>query len=279
MTSKNTKHYIFFIIVFFALTNIAHASFEITEIMYDQQGSDTNREWVEVKNTGSIPDDLSRWFLFSGNSKHRLAPQNTFLVPASGYAVIVQDIPQFNLDYPNFKGILFDSSWTGFNNKSGTISLKDANLNIVSPVSYTSAMGGAGDGNSLSKIDNIWQEGTPTPGMDNIKIIPKVVAEKPAENPVQKNSPVVSPKTKTVLPATVPQNNSSQNKKQIINLNDLGASANNSGTNISNSTYTAIGLILVIGLGIISFLIIKKRNKNSDYIEKEIRAEDMTIIE
>jgi hypothetical protein len=39
----------------------ASASMIISEIMYDVQGTDTNREWVELYNTGSSLVDLSGW--------------------------------------------------------------------------------------------------------------------------------------------------------------------------------------------------------------------------
>lgn len=66
---------------------------------------------------------------------------------------------------------------------------------------------------------------------------------------------------------------------QIINLNDLSADAGGISINISNSIYTLVGLILLIGLGLTSFLIIRKRYINENYFERNVRAEDMTIME
>lgn len=83
-----------------------------------------------------------------------------------------------------------------------------------------------------------------------------------------------------VLPDGNLQNDSLlQENQQVINLNDLGASAEESGVNMSNSSYAWIGLLVIIGLGIASFLMIKRKNNIADYVEKQIRAEDMTIIE
>ena len=73
--------------------------------------------------------------------------------------------------------------------------------------------------------------------------------------------------------------NSLPQDSQVINLNDLGASAGESGPNIPKSIYPIIGLLVVIGIGVASFLLIKKKNSVEDYIEKGIRAEDMTIVE
>ncbi|MDE2031087.1 MAG: lamin tail domain-containing protein [Patescibacteria group bacterium] len=165
---KYTKYCIVVALILFTRVPLAFAGFEITEIMYDLDGTDTNREWVEVKNTGSTEDDLSKWYLFSDNTKHSLTPEGESMVQAGGYAVIAQNPTKFKVDWPNFSGMLFDSSWTGFNNESETIALKDPDLNIVSSVNFTSSMGGAGNGNSLQNIGGSWVDATPTPGLENV---------------------------------------------------------------------------------------------------------------
>lgn len=150
------------ILLFYALP--AYASFEITEIMYDLDGTDTDREWVEVQNTGATAEDLSLWSFFSANTRHSLVPDTVSLVPAGGYAVIAQKAAKFKIDWPNYSGLLFDSSWTGLNNTTDTVALKDPNANLVSSFTYTSSMGAAGDGNTLQKNNGVWSGGAPTPG-------------------------------------------------------------------------------------------------------------------
>jgi LPXTG-motif cell wall-anchored protein len=66
---------------------------------------------------------------------------------------------------------------------------------------------------------------------------------------------------------------------QIINLNDLGASAGSSGFNNSNQILPLAGLFVIILIGATSFLLIKKKKDIPDYIDKEISAKDMKIIE
>lgn len=72
----------------------------------------------------------------------------------------------------------------------------------------------------------------------------------------------------------------SSEKSQAINLNELGASALDSNANIHNTVYSLIGLLVIIGLGVSSFFIFKKRNnKKGSKVDGKIRAEDITIID
>jgi hypothetical protein len=74
------------------------------------------------------------------------------------------------------------------------------------------------------------------------------------------------------------QNDSLIKDLKTINLNDLGASADKAGINIPNSTYPILGLSGIIGIGIASFLLIKRKGIE-DYEEKGITAKDMKIVE
>lgn len=211
MIILNKKHCLIFIIVFFIFAKVANASFEITEVMYDLDGTDTDREWVEVHNVGSVSEDLSKWYLFSDNSKHTLIPQGDSNISPGGYAVIVQNVSKFITDWPNYSGLLFDSSWTGFNNESEEIALKDTDLNIVSPVSINSSLGGAGNGNSLQLINNSWQESTPTPGEVN-----KISSSSNTSNNTD-NSTQTNPRVETVAPVITNNVTNGTHKKEIEN--------------------------------------------------------------
>lgn len=232
MRRMEYKKYFTLIIVFFALHRSVYAGFEITEIMYDVDGTDTNREWVEVKNTGSEADDLSQWYLFTDNTKHALSPQGSSSVPAGGYAVIAQNASNFRSDWPNFTGLLFDSSWTGLNNDGETIGLKDSNLNIVSEVTFTASMGATGTGDSLQKVNGTWISTVPTPGVENKSGPASNVATITSDSGA-KTETTVTPKKKEVevphiatniianttvfagIPFTVTTNTTGYNKEQL----------------------------------------------------------------
>lgn len=111
----------------------------------------------------------------------------------------------------------------------------------------------------------------------------------------------VYPKQKVYTPARVSSSNYSTNKnvsismtidevstnndkeiteKSVIDLNKLEASAGGSDSKIPKSAYPWIGLIVIIILGIVGILSIQKRNKEvKDYMDDEVRPEDMTIME
>ncbi len=253
----------------FSVFNFTFANLEITEIMYDLDGTDSNREWVEVKNISEETLDLSNWYLFSDNTKHTLIPQGESNLASGGYAVIVQNVLQFKNDWPNFSGLIFDSSWTGFNNSGEIISLKDAELNVVSPISYTSSLGGAGDGDSLQKINNNWIGSLPTPGAEN-KLTKKF------KTPAEKNNLSKVTINKIEKDETI-HLISDNNNGEVINLNDIKTSIPKN--KIPNSFYPYIGLVVVIGLGITAFLIIKSREKEENEIKKELTAKDIKIVE
>lgn len=192
------KIFILIGIIFFAKT--IFASVEITEIMYDVSGTDTNREWIEVYNNGPDPVDISQWYLFSDSTKHALNPVASATVPPMSYVVIAQNVDKFRIDQPSFSGLIYDSSWTGFSNEGDSLSLKDPDLNVVSPVTYTSSMGADGDGNSLQKVNGTFIPLVPTPGTKNTN---------------NTNTPTDEPNTQEEQPAKAPVTGSSKSKETV----------------------------------------------------------------
>jgi hypothetical protein len=257
MPSKRSYRYIIVVIALFTSLHAARASFEITEIMYDTPGSDANREWIEVQNTGQAADDLSKWYVASDNAKHAIIPQGPASVPAGSYAVIVQNPLKFKADWPNYSGLLFDSSWSGFNNTSESISLKDPALTFISPVTFASREGAGGDGNSLQKIGGLWKASTPTPGEENkfnAPIVKQEVIAPTSEKIVTPNVKVKSAlvEKKAVTPST---------STEIIDLGTLkGSAADSAFSGMSIKALSYIGLALIILIGSLSIFLFRKKH-------------------
>jgi len=155
------------LLFFFTLVNFALAQIQMTEIMYDLEGSDSGREWIEIYNSGAEDVDLSGWKLYEGNTNHALVPQASAVISAGGYAIIADNITKFSIDWSSFSGVLFDSSFS-LSNTGETFSVRNQDLVDEDTASYTSDMGASGDGNSLQKIDGSWVSALPTVGTSEI---------------------------------------------------------------------------------------------------------------
>lgn len=169
------------ILIFFSHFLTANASFGdvvITEIMYDLEGADTDREWVEIYNSGSDPVTLiagsgnDGWRLYethtSGSHNHTFATesyQGDLTLTPGEYAVIVQNGQAFKADHQNFAGTILVSSAFTLSNTNQSLGLKIGSGGALwSEVSYTNTLGANGNGKSLQKNGASWIAATPTPG-------------------------------------------------------------------------------------------------------------------
>lgn len=136
---------------------------EFTEIMYDVEGADGSREWFEVRNGGSEPVDLTLHRLFEGGTNHVISAVSENNLPPGTFAVIVDDLQKFKVDWPSYTGLLFESSFS-LSNTGETLVLKDQSLVSLDAVTYGSSAGGAGNGMSIQKDGGSWIAAHPTPG-------------------------------------------------------------------------------------------------------------------
>ena len=145
------------IIALFLLPNFAFASISITEIMYDLDGSDTDREWVEIFNDGN-PVDLTGW-KFNDGSNHILnvPPKNggvgSMTIPSNGYIVLTEDANVFLNEHTGYSGAVVDTVMS-LGNTEGILYLVDPDGGTVGSVTYSKTMGANDDGNSLQKVGN-----------------------------------------------------------------------------------------------------------------------------
>jgi hypothetical protein len=183
---------IFLGIAYFLSASFAFSQLEFSEIMYDLPGSDEGKEWIEVFNNSSEEVDLAKYKLFEAGTNHKIVfKEGSASVPAFGYAILVSNYEKFKADWPWGQLNIFDSSFS-LSNVGETISLKDGER-AVFQYSYSSNLGGKGDGASLQKIGGAWISALPTPGREN-----KITLEKP------KMPPVASSTTKSIKAQDAP---------------------------------------------------------------------------
>lgn len=159
---QKAKH-ITYILLALTLLATAHAqtntsqNIQLTEVMYNPQGSDSNREWVEYYGNKLHPDTI----FFEDNNDHTI-----HLIQGNCtkecIMIIADDASLFLQEYalPNHV-LLYDSSWTSLKNSGEQIGLK-YNSTILLAHTYESV---ANDGQSVYPISDQWLASSPTPGL------------------------------------------------------------------------------------------------------------------
>jgi len=96
---------------------------EITEVMFDPDGADSGREWVEILNTDGILN-LSDYRFFENNVHHQMTVYlGDEILENGGFAVIADEADTFLAEHPGFSGTLFDSSWSSLSNNGELIGI------------------------------------------------------------------------------------------------------------------------------------------------------------
>ena len=155
----------------------------ISEIMYDLSGSDSDREWVEIYNSGSelvevlTGSSRSAWRFFDGSNHTLTLVQGTTTISSAEFFILADDGANFLMEHPGLTATVFDTVMS-LNNSSSTVAISfDGGMTQGIQAGYDSAWGGAGTGYSLEKINlsqessqSNWQESGVmggTPGLAN----------------------------------------------------------------------------------------------------------------
>jgi len=171
------------------LPHFASADVRITEFVYDAQGSDDKKEWIEIFNGGPSAVDIAKWKVSDGSNHVLNAPPKngsvgTTTLEPNSFLILADDASTFIAMYGHSTSIL-DTS-IDLPNANGTISLVDGAGKIMDSVSYSKSLGAAGNGNSLQKTTSgNWIEAKPTPGTLNAEVAEKImvpVAEKSSKS-------------------------------------------------------------------------------------------------
>ncbi|MCI5051108.1 MAG: lamin tail domain-containing protein [Candidatus Pacebacteria bacterium] len=138
------------------------ADVEITEIMYDAEGSDSGFEWIEIRNTGTSNVQIADYHFYENDVHHGLYPEDFTNLGPGEYGVITQDITIFQSEYSNVSNLIKSSF--SLNNTGEELAISDSDKNIIHSISYDAVFGAAGNGNSLHYTSSGWEEYTPSPG-------------------------------------------------------------------------------------------------------------------
>jgi len=145
------------ILFFMLLLTLEVNALLITEIMYNPEGKDNNREYVEVQ-TAERLDNYSLEDLKSMDILQLVQLSN------SSYALIVEE----GFDYSGINATIYTVGKTignGLNNDYDLVILRDNQSKIKDAVVYDSALGGENNGKSLCRVGQTFYESSP--GMAN----------------------------------------------------------------------------------------------------------------
>ncbi|MBU1202627.1 lamin tail domain-containing protein [Patescibacteria group bacterium] len=207
------------LICFFTLTLKVEASESdllFSEIMYDASGADSGHEWIEIFNSGQ--EDVvasSTWRFFDGANHNINLYQGTTTIASQEYFVLADNAENFLVDYPDFNGTVFDTVMS-LPNSSSTIGLSFDNGQSYLIESFYDASWGGGDGFSLEKILETWQQSCllgGSPGVAN--------QECETDEPSQDSEPEINYWSQIVISEFLP-NPEGSDDNEWIELYNLG---------------------------------------------------------
>ncbi len=142
--------------LFFFTTTISLAANQDVVINEIGASEPQDYEWIEIYNRGTDPIDLADWKFVedfsdtkpNGTSHNLNFPNTNTMIGAGQYAIIAQNATKLKEKYPDFNGLLIDSSWGSLNESGEKIGLKDADGNLIEPFNYIEAKN-----YSLERID------------------------------------------------------------------------------------------------------------------------------
>lgn len=140
---------------------------KINEVMYNADGSDTSKEWIEIYNASPHSCNLEDYSIKINDSNHRIyGASSTAIIASNDYALISSNPATFKTLFTTTSEPILKSAISLTNNVA-TIYLLNDNITINS-FAYSSSSGAYGNGLSLQLINGTWQESWPTPNEPNI---------------------------------------------------------------------------------------------------------------
>lgn len=156
-------------VLYLLLPNLASASLIISEIMYDASGADTDREWVEIKNTGDDLDLTGYKFFDGANHVLNIPPKNggrgNMTITSGGFIIFASSPDVFLAEYGGYAGSVIDTALV-LSNTTSVLKIIDKDGAEVSSASYNKDLGANGDGNSLHYNGSKYVPSSANPGQD-----------------------------------------------------------------------------------------------------------------
>src|SRR3989344_5744198 len=138
------------------ITPTVASALVFSEVMYDPDGTDSGREWVEVYNDGAASVDLTGVALVEGTTRHKISVYlgGASTITSGAYAIIADKPELFLADYPSVS-LVFDSTFS-LSNTGETLALSEsAESADADSISWTSDVAATG-GKSWQRSGEAW---------------------------------------------------------------------------------------------------------------------------
>lgn len=107
----------------------------INEINYNSAADVDTEDWIEIYNTSSSNIDISGWKIKDSNDDNEFVFKASTILNAGAYLVIVRDLDDFKLVFPNVTNVV-DSIDFNFSNAGELVRLYNASAVLIDQVEY-----------------------------------------------------------------------------------------------------------------------------------------------
>ena len=136
-----------FIVILILTSHICYGNIIINEIMYNPEGNDNNKEFIEIFFDEAV--NLTGYYIEDSKSKDML---ESLYYHNGSYALIVEE----GFDYNGINASIYSVGATigdNLNNNGDIIILRDGNENILDIVSYSDSFGADDNNKSLERVE------------------------------------------------------------------------------------------------------------------------------
>ncbi|MEK6938942.1 MAG: lamin tail domain-containing protein [Nanoarchaeota archaeon] len=126
--------------------SFVYAEVLISEVMYNPNGSEAGREWIEIYNEGDTSVDPKNLIFFESEGNHTLTLINGSLINPREYAIIASNDTLFIQDHPTYNKTLIYADFNSLSNSGEYLALFDLFGQKIDEVNYSS---GSKDGFSI----------------------------------------------------------------------------------------------------------------------------------
>lgn len=237
--------------------------------MYDTEGTDTKREWIELYNAGPDTVDISKWkFVDKANHALNAPPKNggtgSLSIAPGAYAILASDAATFSSEHAGVQTII--DTTMSLNNSDASLSLLNG-TSAADAATYSKAQGAAGDGDSLQLHNGAWIHAKPTPGAVNATN-PSVKA---APAPVAKKQAPAKPKQAVAVTRANADEMVSNDPLAVVNASPTSESLSQTAAagSLGSSVWWLAAVALAIGTGATAALISSTKKREWQIEESE----------